>query len=295
VNSAGYSLGSYPAGNGTTGTGDITYTTDIGDNIGIALFKTSNPANFNLANKLDAVGSNTEAALYKEGTGYPPVATTTLNYSFFRNLKTGLPQDTDNNFASGAAEPPSVVPQNDFVFADPSGTLTAAGQRLGAPGPENLSSPIQRNTTIKASLIATCVSSASPPNRVRTGSGNSGTLELRRKFKNNTGGFVTRLRFRIVDITGSPFSAGFADLRAVSSSSGSDTQPCGGGTVSFLGLTLETPPAQAIGGGLNSSLSAGTITLGSPIAPGATVNVNFLMNIMQAGSFRFLVNVEALP
>src|SRR5687768_6297235 len=29
VNSAGYSLSSYPAGNGTTATGDATYTTDI--------------------------------------------------------------------------------------------------------------------------------------------------------------------------------------------------------------------------------------------------------------------------
>src|SRR4030095_12711058 len=115
--------------------------------------------------------------------------------------------DTGNNFASGAAEPPSTTPQNDFVFADPTATLTAAGQRLGAPGPENLSSPIQRNATIKASLVAPCVSSSLPPNRVRTGSGNSGTLELRRKFTNNTGSPVTRLRFRIVDITTLPAPA----------------------------------------------------------------------------------------
>src|SRR4026208_522083 len=39
VNSVGYSLASYPAGNGTTATGDATYTTDIPDNAGIALFK----------------------------------------------------------------------------------------------------------------------------------------------------------------------------------------------------------------------------------------------------------------
>ncbi len=38
VNSVGYSLASYPAGNGTTATGDATYTTDIPDNAGIALF-----------------------------------------------------------------------------------------------------------------------------------------------------------------------------------------------------------------------------------------------------------------
>ncbi len=34
VNSVGYSLASYPAGNGTTATGDATYTTDIPDNAG---------------------------------------------------------------------------------------------------------------------------------------------------------------------------------------------------------------------------------------------------------------------
>ena len=41
TNSSAYSLGSYPAGNGTTATGDATYTTDIADNAGIALFNNS--------------------------------------------------------------------------------------------------------------------------------------------------------------------------------------------------------------------------------------------------------------
>jgi hypothetical protein len=49
VNSSGYSLASYPAGNGTTATGDAAFTTDIPDNAGIALFNTSTPANFSLA------------------------------------------------------------------------------------------------------------------------------------------------------------------------------------------------------------------------------------------------------
>ncbi len=40
VNRVGYSLASYPAGNGTTATGDATYTTDIPDNAGIAIFNT---------------------------------------------------------------------------------------------------------------------------------------------------------------------------------------------------------------------------------------------------------------
>ena len=116
-------------------TGDAAYTTDIGDNVGIALFNTATPGNFNLTNRLDAVGSSTEVnIIYRKALGYPAVTTGTLDYSFFRNLRSGLPQDTGNNFASGAAEPPSATPQNDFVFADPTGTLTAAGARLGAPG-----------------------------------------------------------------------------------------------------------------------------------------------------------------
>ncbi|MGB8508162.1 MAG: lamin tail domain-containing protein, partial [Pyrinomonadaceae bacterium] len=146
VNSVGYSLASYPAGNGTTATGDATYTTDIPDNAGIALFNTATVANFTLANRLDAVGSTSEAnTLYKEGTGYPALTPFSIDYSFYRSncpnsggmplgcLSTdaGRPKDSDNNSA-------------DFVFVDTNGTSAGAGQRLGAPGPENLSSPVQK-------------------------------------------------------------------------------------------------------------------------------------------------------
>jgi hypothetical protein len=296
VNSAGYSLGAYPAGNGTTATGDAVYTTEITANAGIALFNTANPANFNALNRLDAVGSLAEInGLYKEGAGYPPLifASTVPEYSLFRNLRTGVPQDTNNNFA--AAEVAGATPLNDFVYTDTIGVITQVGQRLGAPGPENLSSPIQRNSTIKASLIFPCVSSSSAPNRVRIGSGNSGLLELRRKFTNNTGFPVTRLRFRIVDITTFEAPIGIADLRALTSTTASVSDPCTAGSQSIEGLTLESPPTQAFGGGYNSSLSAGTITLGTPLAAGASINVNFLLTINQAGTFRFFVNVEALP
>jgi len=37
------------------------------------------------------------------------------------------------------------------------------------------------------------------------------------------------------------------------------------------------------------------ITTGSMIAPGASVNVQFRLGVMTNGTFRFLVNVEALP
>jgi len=64
ANSTAYSLSSYPAGNGTTATADATWTSanDIPDNAGIALFNNSvGGGNFSLANRLDAVGSPSEA------------------------------------------------------------------------------------------------------------------------------------------------------------------------------------------------------------------------------------------
>ena len=86
VNSVGYSLASYPAGNGTTATGDATYTTDIPDNAGIALFNNNTGGgSYILANRFDAVGSTSEAnTLYKEGTGYPALTPFSIDYSFTR-------------------------------------------------------------------------------------------------------------------------------------------------------------------------------------------------------------------
>jgi len=309
VNSIGYSLASYPAGNGTTATGDATYTTDIPDNAGIAIFNNNTGgASYSLANRLDAVGSTSEAnVLYKEGTGYPALVPFSIDYSFYRDncgkggsITTfggcptgGLLKDTNNNAA-------------DFVFVDTNGTSAGAGQRLGAPGPENLSSPIERDASFAVNLLDTCVAPASPPNRVRDFTSNPpqnstfGTLDIRRTIVNNTGGNVTRLRFRIVDLTTFPAPSGIADLRPRTSNAvvvTVDRPPCGSGTsnVTVNGTTLEQPPSQPNGGGFNSSMSAGTVTLATPIANGASIDVRFLLGIQQTGSFKFFFNVEALP
>ena len=309
VNSVGYSLASYPAGNGTTATGDATYTTDIPDNAGIALFNNNSGGGaYSLANRLDAVGSTSEAnTLYKEGTGYPALTPFSINYSFYRDncgkggsITTfgvcptgGVLKDTNNNAA-------------DFVFVDTNGTSAGAGQRLGAPGPENLSSPIERNASFTADLLDICVAAASPPNRVRDftsdppNNSTFGTLDIRRTVVNNTGGNVTRLRFRVIDVTTFPAPSGIADLRPRTSTAvvvTVDRPPCGSGTsnVTVNGTTLEQPPSQPNGGGFNSSMSAGTITLATPLANGASVDVRFLLGIQQTGSFKFFFNVEALP
>lgn len=311
VNSVAYSL----SGNST---GDATYTTDIPDNAGIALFSTSTPANFTLANRIDAVGSTSEAnTLYKEGTGYATLTPFSIDYSFYRSFcpgntpvfgtalgcvagSGGQPKDSNNNAA-------------DFVFVDTNGTSAGAGQRLGAPGPENLASPIERNTMPVLFLDATAGGSVAP-NRVRdftsdpANNSTFGTLDIRRRVTNNTGASVTRLRFRIIDFNTFPAPSGFADLRSRTStlvvvsnindsatclaSNGVATTPC---TVNVQGTTLEQPPSQPNGGGFNSTQSLGTITLGTPLANGASVNLRFLLGIQQTGNFRFFINVEALP
>ena len=306
VNSIGYSLASYPAGNGTTATGDATYTTDIPDNAGIAIFNTSVAANFVLANRIDAVGSTSEAnTVYKEGTGYPALTPFSIDYSFYRSYSTGsittmtldtttpgVAKDTDNNAA-------------DFIFVDTNGTSAGAGQRLGAPGPENLSSPVGGGG-LTVGMLDPCVSSDSPPNVVRdftsdpANNSTFGTYSFMRTVTNNTGQAVTRLRFRIADIRTFPAPSGFADMRPRTSTSASvtvDRAPCGSGTstVTVQGTTLEQPPSQPNGGGFNSSWSAGTITLSTPLANGASIDVRLLTGIQQNGDNGVRFFAEALP
>ena len=312
VNSAGYSLNGYPAGPATAAAGDTTYTGDIPDNSGLALFNTATPAAFTLVNRLDAVGfTSTADALYREGAGLPPLGVVTTNHSFYRSL---CPGNTPiHGSAVGCAPGGSGRPRDtganaaDFLFVDTAGTNGGAGRRLGAPGPENLSAPAERNEGFSALLLNSSVGASQSPNRVRdlasdpTNRSTFGTLDIRRRYVNNTGQPVTRLRFRIADLTTFPAPSGFADLRARSStpvlvSAVNDAGTCAPApapcTVTVQGTTLEQPPAQPNGGGFNSSMSVG---LSAPLAPGASVNVRFLLGIQQTGLFRFFLNVEALP
>ncbi|MGH9968145.1 MAG: hypothetical protein ACREBG_09990 [Pyrinomonadaceae bacterium] len=317
VNSVGYSLAAYPAGNGTTATGNITYTTDIADNDGMALFNAANVISLTLPNRLDAVGSNAVTnTLYKEGTGYTALPLLSTDHSFYRDEcgKGGL-VTTFGPCPSGGA----VVDTNnnvaDFLFVDTNGTSGAIdGQNLGAPGPQNLSSPI-RSSLIFTSLIDPCFAASSPPNRVRdftSDPGNNstfGTLDIRRTFTNNTGGDITRLRFRVIDITTFPAPSSFADLRPRTSpdiTAMVSLDPCGSGTgvITVSGTTLEEPPSQLNGGGYNSSLSPGVaqagkgasrITLPTPLPDGGSITVRFLLGIQQTGKFKIFINVEALP
>jgi uncharacterized protein len=317
VNSDGYSLAGYPSGTSRNATPDATYTEDTPPNAGLALFSTAFTANYNAGTRLDAAGSVSETdALYKEGAGYPDIGTTAREYSFFRDLRPGTPRDTNDNAA-------------DFLYVNTAATDEGAGGRLGAPGPQNLSSPVQLNALIKASLIdplcsdvGTAVASLSPgtspdgtpvagcQNTARDftplvatqpQTSAQGTFYIRRRFRNNTAQNVVRLRFRVVDITSTP-QAGVSDLRLLSS--GAVTYATSGSEiVTVQGLVLEEPPAQALGGGFNSSAQccatgtgvAGerTISLAQPLLPNGTIDVQFRFGVMNPGAYRFFVNVEA--
>lgn len=334
TNSVGYSLTNYPAGNGTTATPNITYTIQIPDNVGIALFGTSVAFNYTLANRIDAVGSNADNnSLFREGAGYPAIPATQLEGSFFRKLPGGCTGSLSGNCTSVALltstlGPSSSYPQDtgnnadDFVYGDTGATDVGTSRRLSTPGPENLSGPI--TGVLDPGLVITRLDSTiaedAAPNRVRnTTPGNLqnstfGTLTFRRRITNNVGQPITRLRFRIVDITTLPsIGAGCnvepapancaADLRSLSATNSTvivndptvcapAAAPC---NVFVQGTTLEGPPIQAFGGGFNSSWSVDSVSAATPLGVGASLNLQFVAGLQQTGVDRLFVLVEALP
>ena len=290
TNSGGYSLNGYASG-------DTSYTANIGDNTGIALFNTADPAGFTVGNRLDAVGSTSVLNnLYKEGAGYSPVTSFSVDYSFVRKENVGACNastvDTNNN-------------GSDFLFVDTDGTPAGAGHRLGAPGPQNLASQVRPYSVIfngfAEGRVDPGASFASPPNTVRdvtsdpANNATFGKLAIRRKFTNNTEFSITSLRFRLTNVTTLPAPAGQADLRLITSSKISALPISGGGSVTINGTTLQQPPTQPNGGGFNSSASVNSVSAGSPLAPGASVNVQFVFGIEQTGTFNIALNIESLP
>src|SRR6185436_7287717 len=128
----------------------------------------------------------------------------------------------------------------------------------------------------------------------------------RRRVQNTTGATVTRLRFRVVEVTTFPSpGAGTADLRVITSTpvvlsgitdpatcarTGTPTPvPC---QVTAQATVLETPPAPPNGGGYNSTV---TLSIPGGLANNASIDVNFSLGVVQGGTFRFYIIVEALP
>jgi len=304
-----YSLADY-GGTGAAA-GDLNLSTDIETDANLGIFSTTEAGNLSSDNQLDAVGFAANSVgncnLLSEGTVLPATGFTNLEGSYQRDqcgklansglfggcAFGGIGKDTNNNVA-------------DFFWTDTAATNTPAGQHLGAPGPENLASPLVRNSAIAALVFDATQPSTLAPNRVRdltaVPNGAMGTLTFRRRYRNDSGGPVTRLRFRIVDISTAPTPAGVADLRALSSSdvmvNSNDPQTCTAFSlaapcsITVTGTTVESPATQALGGGNNTTLM---VTLGAPLPAGASINVQWRLGVQTAGSFKFAVNVEALP
>ena len=287
-----YSLDAYPAGNTRTATGDATYTTHVYEAGGVARFNTANPSNFTLEHRMDAVGHQADP-IFAEGRPLPGPGLRRTESSGYRDLSSGSAKDTNDNAA-------------DFIWVDTDTRLSRVGlARHGAPGPENLSSP-RVNNAVVGSLLDPSRCAGCAPNRVRSATPDPahpqcsalGTLAFRRRYTNTTGQPVTRLRFRVVDITtlGSPgYASGTqADLRVLSSTP-TAIQLSTGELAAVQGTTLEQPPLQPACGGYNSSLSVGAVTLVQPLPPGASIDVELLTGVMRGGAFRFFVQTEALP
>ena len=302
ITGASYTLAGAATSDGASPTGIV-------DGSSIGFFAGATPT---AANRIDSAGFDTRDALFFEGTAITPSGAGTGGitvggeYSFVRVVPTATrtPQDTGNNDA-------------DFIFVSTTGgTFSTRVSILGAPGPENLAGPVFKTfAQITDTLLDPPLGAGATPNRLRTQRAscppasspgvtcnnthsNLGTLEIRRTFTNNTSGNVTRLRFRIVDITTlNNRLAANADLRALTNSGNfMVTLSGGGGTVTVQNLTLEAPSDTVTnGGGMNSTIAAGTITPGSPLIPGASINVNFMFGVQLGGSFRVFVAVEALP
>ena len=298
--------------------GDQRLISDVENDENVGIFSTSALTGISTANRLDAVGfgSNTGANcdLLREGTTLPALSGSVLEWSYQRDLcgKLANPATFGSCSANGVAKDSNNNAQ-DFFFADTAGTSTPAGQHLGAPGPEDLAAPVVINSSIADPLLDATKGAAAAPNRVRdttpdpANNSTFGTILVRRRYVNNTGVPLTRLRFRIIDISTLP-SPGVADIRLRSSSAisvtnitdaatclastGSAATPC---TVTVQGTTLEMPPAQPNGGANNSTLAAGAVTLATPLAAGASINIQFLLGVQATGAFKFFVNVEALP
>ena len=161
-----YSLTNY-GGTGAAA-GNLTLSSDIESDRNVGLFSTSNLPAISSANRFDAVGFGTNTGsncdLLREGTDLTPTAGSVTEHSYFRKLcdfvtgvgcsAPGTPKDTNDNAP-------------DFLLADTVGTMFGANQRLGAPGPENLASPLKRDATVTITLLDNTV----PPPLIRTGCG----------------------------------------------------------------------------------------------------------------------------
>ncbi|HEX8149748.1 MAG TPA: Calx-beta domain-containing protein [Pyrinomonadaceae bacterium] len=274
---AGYSLSSLS-------TPDLTYRPPAysggeADYTGLALYKTADRAQFTQANVFDSAGFDGVALPFREGTGLLPAGgvTADVQHSFVRNQGSGRPADTGDNRADFT-----------LVTTDPSlfNNGTAA---LGAPGPENRTGLVSRNGGFSVTVPPGVTSSVRRNTAVTNGT--SGTLSLRRRFTNNTGQALSKLRFRVADLStwnSRQIFGSQAEMRVLDATLE--------GLTGLKATKLETTPSQPDGGGINAGLLVdGALTLSSPLASGQSVDVEFLLGVMRGGTYQFILVVEGAP
>ena len=273
---------------------------------------------------IDSVGyrGNSGNLPYIEGNGLTPTNGNRPNvqHAYVRKITaaSGYPQDSGDN-----ANDFQLVSVTAAVFNATAANGGPIQSILGAPGPENRSSPRTGDSIDALPIDPTGVENVK---RLACGAPNTpacddskserGLLSIRRKVTNTTGATVTRLRFRIFDITTCTISpcahpanppgdpdpptapAGQADLRALSSTQMVIT--VNGNPTTVEATTVDQPVTTPVmdgglGGGLNNSMSVGTIALATPLLNGQTVNVQFLFGVQQVGSFRLSFLIEGSP
>jgi hypothetical protein len=263
----------------------VSYTTpDYGDAdfTGLALYKTADRAQFTQANVFDAVGFEGAGLPFREGNGLLPQdgVTADAEHSFVRNQGSGRPADTGDNRA-------------DFTLVAANPSLIANGvATLGAPGPENRTGLVSRNSGFAVGVPPGVASSLRTTSPAAT-NGDLGTLSLRRRFTNNTGQALAKLRFRVTEVptlNGRLVYGSQAEMRVL------DAQLTGLSGSGLKATTVEATPSHPLGGGMNTGLLVnGSLTLSQPLQNGQSVDVEFLLGVMKGGSYQFILVVEGAP
>lgn len=260
---------------------------------------------------VDAVGPRRAAAAFREGDGLndsafaPP--TTNAQFSCVRRFATGALSDSDDN-------------ARDFVIVSTSGKLNANAARLGAPGPENLHSPLLKiaaatddTDKIDAKKIASSPDQAPPvaaPVAVfhrptlrdhnAKGAGKTfGTLTLRCRLVNVTDQPITRLDFRIngitnvatADLNDEEDALQIADVRVLPfAQDKKDANEPKSIEPKLWEAHLMEPPAQPAGGGFNSLISVPLPQGG--LAPGTAGEMQCVLGIERPGHYSVLLDSE---
>jgi hypothetical protein len=217
-----------------------------------------------------------------EGTPLAPFSGTTAQYSWIRRSLAGGPIDT-GDFDSGDNAA-------DFRFVGVDGV---GGSIFGVPAPQNAASPTEGGTAVAALLFDPAFSASSQPNRFYDAANTD--LYIRRKLKNNGTTAITNLKLRVNEITTHNSPGSDDPNQAILEFVDAPDQTING--TPTLGLDVDQTVPHT--GGLNSgTLNVPVTSIGDNDAvfdPGEEIFVQFKLNVVRPGAFKFYFNVESKP